>query len=136
MTDVWLLKQEDGSGSRGAPRPTTVTERADERARALACAVCRQRITTTAARIEVDGRHEHTFANPFGYVYHVGCFASASGLTSVGPPSTEFPWFAGHSWQIEQCGTCREHLGWLFRAAEHVFHGLVLDRLVELEDEE
>jgi hypothetical protein len=135
MMRVGLLKQEDGSGSSGVPRPAPVVDQADERARVLACAVCRQRITTKAERIEVEGRHEHTLANPFGYVYHVGCFASASGLTHVGPPSTEFAWFAGYSWQIEQCGVCREHLGWTFRSAGDAFHGLVLDRLVELEDE-
>jgi hypothetical protein len=34
---------------------------------------------------------------------------------------------------VEHCSACGEHLGWLFRGEGHVFHGLVLDRLVEVE---
>ena len=91
-------------------------------------------ITSSAERIAVDGRHEHTFANPYGFVFRIGCFAAAVGVVAIGPVSGEFAWFAGHTWQIEQCARCGAHLGWLFRAAATGFHGLVLDSLVEIED--
>lgn len=82
----------------------------------------------------VDGRHEHTFANPSGYLYHIGCFATAHGCRSMGAPSTEFAWFAGHSWLIELCGRCGTHIGWLFQSSERRFHGIVLTRIVEEPD--
>lgn len=91
-------------------------------------------MTTTAARIEVDGAHEHTFANPAGFQFRIGCFSRATGCGTVGEPSTYWSWFPGHSWQVEHCTACGEHLGWLFRADLQGFHGLILDRLVEVEE--
>ena len=120
----------------GAPRTTPVREDQRERGRLLACAECRQRITTDAARIVVDGHHEHTFANPYGYAYHIGCFVTAVGLVGVGLPSAEFAWFAGRTWQIETCARCRAHLGWLFRGTGDSFHALILEGLIEIEEPE
>jgi hypothetical protein len=132
-----LLRFEALKAQRDAPRATVRPEtgpREDEAdARVLACARCLQPITTTAARTEVGGAHEHTFANPEGYQFHIGCFARATGCAAVGDPSTYWSWFAGYSWQVELCSACGEHLGWLFRAKGHRFHGFVLDRLVEVE---
>jgi hypothetical protein len=91
-------------------------------------------VTTTAARIEAGGGHEHTFVNPHGIRYHIGCFATAAGCVPVGEPSAYWTWFPGHTWRIEVCRNCREHLGWLFESADSEFHGLVLDRLAEVED--
>ncbi len=102
----------------------------------LACGRCLRPVTTTGARIEVAGGHEHTFENPAGFRYHIGCFARAGGCFPVGASSTYWTWFPSYSWQVQQCRTCGEHLGWLFRSSEHVFHGLILDRLVELEEDE
>ena len=106
----------------------------DDRGRVLACARCRRAITTTADRIEVSGRHRHSFANPHGFRYQIGCFAQASGCQTVGAPSTYWTWFPPYAWQVEHCGQCGEHLGWLFRAEGDGFHGLILDRLVEIDD--
>jgi hypothetical protein len=103
----------------------------DESGRVLACARCLHTVTTTGARIEISGHHAHTFANPHGFVFHIGCFALAPGCAAVGEPTTEFTWFPGFAWQIATCRGCREHLGWLFRSAEGRFHGLIMDRLVE-----
>ena len=36
---------------------------------------------------------------------------------------------------FEQCAACRQHLGWLFRAGTAGFHGLILDRLLEVDEE-
>ncbi len=100
----------------------------------LACARCRRPITTAAARIAVAGAHAHTFVNPHGLEFRIGCFALATGCLQVGEPTTFWSWFPGYAWQIEHCVGCREHLGWEFRSADHRFHGLILDRLVPLEE--
>jgi hypothetical protein len=81
----------------------------------------------------VGGSHNHTFANPNGVVFEIGCFNLVTGCSFIGPPSYEFPWFAGHSWQIAICSTCQTHLGWIFRGQGGVqFYGLILDRIAEV----
>jgi hypothetical protein len=92
---------------------------------------CRQSITSRAAGIAVCGGHQHTCVNPHGIRFSIGCFARARGLVPFGEQSTYWSWFAGHSWQIELCSECGEHLGWIFRTTGSHFHGLILDRLVE-----
>lgn len=96
------------------------------------CRACRQTITRSAERIPVDGAHRHTFANPHGLVFEIGCFASAPGCATAGPASAEFTWFAGHSWRLALCRGCRTHLGWRFATpGGHAFYGLILERLIE-----
>jgi hypothetical protein len=114
--------------------PDASTSEDETSGRILACAGCGQPVTTRAARIEVAGAHEHTFANPAGFSYRIGCFSEATGCIPVGEPSTYWSWFPPHSWQVEQCATCREHLGWLFRAEAGGFHGFILDHLVEIDE--
>jgi hypothetical protein len=43
-------------------------------------------------------------------------------------------WFPGYSWQVELCGHCDEQLGWIYRSSDADFHGLILDRLIEVKD--
>ncbi len=128
-----LLKAERG-GPASAVRPGASPSEDEGGASVLACAGCLQAITTASARTAVAGAHEHTFVNPSGFQFRIGCFARAAGCTTAGEPSTYWSWFAGYSWQVEHCSACAEHLGWLFRGEGHFFHGLVLDRLVEIED--
>jgi hypothetical protein len=94
---------------------------------------CRAPIARTGDRILVSGSHTHTFSNPHGYVFQIGCFGFAL-CVPVGEPSTYWSWFPGYGWQIELCPGCGEHLGWMFRGAGAPgpeFHGLVLARLME-----
>lgn len=123
---------------RGAPaaRERRAAERAFGGGRVLVCVRCRRPITTAGDRIEVDGLHEHTQINPHGFIWTFGCFARAPGCVPVGSPSREFAWFAGHWWQVEDCGGCRLHLGWLFSSPDRRFHGLIAGRVVDREDEE
>jgi hypothetical protein len=114
---------------------STQTTHAHGRGRILACIRCGSAITTAAARIAIAGAHEHTFANPHGFLFRIGCFSSAQGCATEGPRTAEWSWFPPYSWQIEVCATCREHLGWLYRAQESRFHGFILDRLIEREGE-
>jgi hypothetical protein len=95
----------------------------------LVCATCGQRITDEDHRVERGGGHEHTFVNPGGFVYHVACFAVATGCSYAGDPETAFSWFPGYSWQIAACGACRALLGWQFRSSDDVFHGLIVEAI-------
>lgn len=97
----------------------------------LACAACGTPITSRGARTTVGGSFEHLGVNPHGYAFRIGCFATAVNVVASGPPTEFWSWFPGYAWQVEVCAGCRAHLGWLFRSADHRFHGLVLDRLIE-----
>jgi hypothetical protein len=101
------------------------------REKVLVCRQCGKHITDEAWRTSIDGGHRHTFANPHGHVYDIGCFESAAGCAGVGPVSDEFTWFKGYSWQVVICMGCMTHLGWFFLSSgQHHFYGLILDRLV------
>jgi len=106
-------------------------DKAADDERAMLCSICRHRITEPSLRIEISGAHEHTFVNPGGFVHHLGCWAAAAGCSYTGVPETAFSWFPGWSWQIADCGSCRVHIGWLFRCAGDQFHGLIVARLIE-----
>ena len=130
---VVLRLREARGGPSATVRPGAAPREEEGDGSLLACAACLQPITNAAARTAVAGSHEHTFANPAGFQFRIGCFSRASGCRAVGEPSTHWSWFAGYSWQVEHCSACGEHLGWLFRGEGPAFHGLVLDRLVETE---
>ena len=105
-----------------------------EEERWIVCRQCQQRLTRPSERTQVNGAHSHTFANPTGAVFEIGCFRMVGGLHYIGPPSYEFPWFAGYTWQIVICGTCQTHLGWCFKGARSTqFFGLILERLIEID---
>lgn len=101
------------------------------KAKKLVCAGCGNIITGDDQRMTVDSKHRHTFFNPAGLVYELGCFRRAAGCLPVGESSAEFSWFAGHVWRVGVCGGCLAHLGWLFESGETSFFGLIVSRLVE-----
>lgn len=119
----------------GLPEINAGEEAADleaEGERYILCRQCRNMITGPAEGIWMNGSHRHTFANPVGVVYEIGCFNSATGCRSVGPATGEFTWFSGHLWRVAICAKCLTHLGWhFFSSAGRGFHGLILDRLIE-----
>lgn len=102
----------------------------------IVCRMCLHTITWNKARMEVNGKHQHTFFNPQGLVFDLGCFSIAPGCTCLGAPSLEFTWFPGFAWSVAVCRACRSHLGWRYlpRISGRGFHGLILDRLVEMEE--
>ena len=98
----------------------------------ILCRQCHQAITKPAERIAMQGSHRHTFANPHGIVFEIGCFRSVKGCGYAGVASDDFSWFAGYSWRVCFCTMCLTHLGWMFSLkGSHIFHGLILDRLIE-----
>ena len=97
----------------------------------IRCRQCRNIIASPDDRIAIQGAHRHTFANPHGIVFEIGCFKGVKGCGHVGAPSDEFSWFSGYSWRVAVCFMCLTHLGWLFAAGgKESFHGLILDRLI------
>ncbi|OLN28071.1 hypothetical protein DVDV_1817 [Desulfovibrio sp. DV] len=77
------------------------------------------------------GSHHHVFANPYGHVFTLECFAAAPGCVALGPPSADFSWFAGTSWQLAICAACSQHLGWRYErdSGGGGFFGLIPQRL-------
>jgi hypothetical protein len=126
-----FLRQRAPDRSAGSREPDRRHEPGEDAGRALVCAACLQAVTTTSARIEMAGGHAHTFSNPHGIVFHIGCFAVAPGCVVASEPSTQHSWFPPYAWQIAVCRGCAGHLGWLFHAGDSRFHGLILDRLTE-----
>jgi hypothetical protein len=113
----------------------------------LLCFACGHPITSERQRFAAGGAHEHTFTNPAGWVYRIGCFRSAPGCAQAGEFTEEYSWFPGQAWRYALCAGCRTHLGWVFRGASAgaggaagsappEFYGLILDRLVGAEGAE
>ena len=124
-----------GGDHRGdLPEKVPEDQAADEDEELILCRQCGRPITRPAERIEVAGAHAHTFANPHGIVYEIGCFRAAFGCGYSGPTTDEFTWFQGYRWKVAVCGSCSSHLGWLFlSSSSDTFHGLILDRLKSAE---
>ena len=132
---LWLRQGPgDGAGEHdpGAASPAGEAG-ADHGGRRLVCVACGQPVTTAAQRMALDGGHLHTFVNPHGLVFEIGCFAIAPGARPEGPPSTEFSWFPGHAWQVAVCARCQAHLGWRYLAIAGGggFYGLIVAMLRE-----
>ena len=97
----------------------------------ILCRQCLQVITNSAEIIEVQGAHHHTFVNPQGILFQIGCFRSAKGCAYMGPATYEWSWFRGFKWRVAVCSKCLTHLGWLYSSASNEsFYGLILDRLI------
>ncbi|MCP5104608.1 MAG: hypothetical protein GY950_14575 [bacterium] len=95
----------------------------------IVCKNCSHIITSLDCKIEINGKHAHTFNNPAGVVYRIGCFSSAKGCFNFGEPTEEYTWFPGFAWCYANCLGCFAHLGWLFQSGEEQFYGLILTNL-------
>jgi hypothetical protein len=94
------------------------------------CRQCLKMISTRSDRMAVQGAHQHTFANPHGILFEIGCYKTAPGCIQSGPPTEEFSWFKAYSWQVAICRRCLLQVGWFFSSARlEGFYGLILDRL-------
>ncbi len=97
---------------------------------AIVCRNCNGFVTEPDCQIDIDGAFCHTFANPHGQVFEIGCFNAAPGCLAIPPPFAEFSWFRGYSWNIGVCYDCKIHLGWVYRSDPDRFWGIILDKLV------
>lgn len=102
----------------------------------LRCRRCHQIITSTSEMIEASGCHQHTFVNPEGLLFEIGCFRKAIGCWYIGPATEEFTWFKGFQWKVAVCSRCLIHLGWFYVSSDNEsFHGLIIDRLRRAADD-
>ncbi|MFB6374230.1 MAG: cereblon family protein [Bradymonadaceae bacterium] len=108
------------------------TESEEEEEEAVLCGECGHEVTARRHKTSVDGGFEHSFVNPAGILYQIGCFEEAPGVGATGEESEEFTWFEGYSWQVVICRDCMAHLGWKYWSSEHTFYGLILPRLSNL----
>ena len=98
---------------------------------AIYCRACGRVVTSRDRKIEVQGSHTHTFFNPAGIVFELGCYSLAPGCQRAGVATSNFTWFAGYSWRYALCRQCRGHLGWFFATAGNSFFGLIPANLIE-----
>jgi len=117
-------RREEKLASRAAEQP--------KKEKRLFCAQCRHPITHQDERIRVNGQHEHTCTNPYGFPFRIGCFRAAAGCVAQGEATAEHTWFAGYAWKIAVCASCDVHLGWRYEAPADRFYGLILDRLTSV----
>ena len=97
----------------------------------ILCRQCLQPVTNVRERIRRQGAHIHTFTNPHGFVFEIGCFKNADGCGYAGIATDDFTWFSGYRWRMAVCRTCLVHLGWLFfSSGSDRFNGLILERLL------
>ena len=95
------------------------------------CRYCGTIITTEHERVERDGEFRHTFTNPAGIVFGIGCFSDAPGCAVAGAHTRENTWFRGYQWCYALCTGCASPLGWHYRGRRReAFYGLILDRLI------
>ena len=122
----------EGESPRANPEDLTVGQAGPERGpeEQLYCFACGSAITAARERIAVGGGHDHTFTNPAGHVFRVGCFRRAPGCAQAGELTGEYSWFAGYAWRYALCAGCRVHLGWVYQGPQPGFFGLILDRLL------
>jgi hypothetical protein len=97
----------------------------------ILCRRCGQEITLAEYAVTISGRHEHTFTNPAGVTFQIGCFSIAAGCAVYGAPVLEFTWFPGFAWSVCLCANCMLHLGWFYQSIEEGFFGLITTNLVK-----
>ncbi|MFH0974740.1 MAG: cereblon family protein [Spirochaetota bacterium] len=97
----------------------------------ILCKYCNYAITSPKHIIRIEGEHNHTFKNPYGSIFNIGCFSSAEGCLNHGDFTTEHTWFKGFGWCYASCTSCYIHLGWYFKSHETSFYGLILNKLIE-----
>jgi hypothetical protein len=133
-TGCFLLRTPPGDGiGTGIETDPSEAETTEDK-EFIRCRKCGNPVTHPSERISMDGSHAHTFANPGGILYEIGCFRSVVGCGYMGPTTDDFSWFKGYSWKVIYCGKCSDHLGWLFISpVNDPFNGLILDRLTDPE---
>ena len=125
-----LLFFDPVTDANGKEKAKAMPDARPKKEKRLFCAACRHPITHQDERIMVQGGHEHTFTNPQGMTYHIGCFREAAGCAPSGEATVEFTWFRGYAWRIAYCAHCHVHLGWRFQSDADYFHGLIVNRLI------
>ncbi len=109
----------------------TEDENETEKEDYIICRACGNVIASPDEQMEVDGKFSHTFTNPAGIAYKIGCFSNAKGCVNFGEPTSDFTWFPGFDWCYALCSNCFSHLGWHYSSGDSSFFGLILDNIAE-----
>jgi hypothetical protein len=125
---LWTLKSPDKKPSSGIKIKTEKKFGLREE-NCIVCINCGNIITSPECIILVNGHHTHTFSNPEGFIYDIGCFSLAEGCVVYGEPTLDHTWFDGFSWSFSTCSSCLVHLGWYYERKDEIFFGLILDLL-------
>ena len=112
-------------------KPDEQVKTKTERERLFLCRYCKNNITTPKYAIEIDGKYNHTFTNPLGKTFRIGCFLSAKGCLNYGEHTLENTWFQGFTWCYALCSECHSHLGWFYIKGSENFYGLISENLIE-----
>lgn len=96
---------------------------------AILCIYCGNIVTWPEQIITVNDQHRHTFINPEGLVFQIGCFSHADGCLIDEQSTLDNTWFTGFTWSVSICSNCTAHLGWFYEKDERHFFGLILDRI-------
>ncbi len=120
-----------GSGQFGQPIEKEEGQEGISSIEAIYCKACGRAVTSRDQKIAINGSHTHTFFNPAGVVFELGCFSTASGCSRAGEATSEFTWFANYVWRFALCRGCKSHLGWFFETNGSSFFGLILLNLKE-----
>ena len=97
----------------------------------IICSNCRNPVAIPEHIITVNEQHTHTFKNPEGVTYEIGCFSLAEGCAVYGEATLEHTWFDGFTWSLSICSNCLTHLGWFYESGDESFFGLILDLLTD-----
>lgn len=130
-SSTYYFRDASNSGQPGRPIGKEEEEEETRPSEAIHCRSCGGAVTARDQKIVVHGSHTHTFFNPAGIVFELGCFSVAPGCHNAGEPSSEFTWFAGYVWRLAFCKQCSSHLGWFFEMGDASFYGLILANLKE-----
>jgi hypothetical protein len=125
-----LLKSSEKEPVEGTMSNTEIYFELEEESHII-CKNCGNIITTLESMISVNDRHKHTFSNPTGIVFAIGCFSTADGCIIVGEPTTDFTWFDSYRWSHAICSNCLFHMGWFYDSGSESFFGLILNNLLE-----
>jgi hypothetical protein len=114
------------------PSSTTEKKTDEKLERAVRCARCGHGLTSEKQKIDVGGRHGHTFMNPSGVIFHIVCYREVPGAVVEGLPEKATSWFPSTAWQYAHCGSCRGQIGWAYVNLEdgERFFGLIEDSIV------
>jgi len=96
----------------------------------LICSVCGQNVTKVNEKVEIRGRHNHSF-RLYQEMVHLGCFRNAPGCLGVERISNGYSWFRGYAWQIQVCRECYSQLGWKYISQDDSFYGIMFRMLRE-----
>ena len=106
----------------------------DKKSEAYICAGCGTFITSSDARMRINGTENHSFLNPGGFSCNFTTFTHAENVLVHDELYLEHSWFPDYGWRIVVCSACYRHLGWEYDAVRpsvlpEGFFGLLFDAL-------